>query len=92
MGFRFRMIVWIPTLAYAGFLIVGWQKLGLAGPGCLCSVSRRSSRISSSRHVHNEATSAGEKIRPFTSLLKSALTLKFRLPSISHRSHSSVIG
>jgi hypothetical protein len=46
-------------------LIVGRQKLGLAGPGCLCSVSRGSVGISSSHHVHNQATSARETIRPF---------------------------
>jgi ABC-type nitrate/sulfonate/bicarbonate transport system permease component len=27
MGFRFRMIVWIPTLAYAGFLLLGGKNL-----------------------------------------------------------------
>jgi hypothetical protein len=45
-------------------LIVGWQELGLAGPGCLCNASRGSSGISSSSHVHNQATSASETSSP----------------------------
>jgi len=28
MDFRLRMILWIPTLAYAGLLAVGWKNLG----------------------------------------------------------------
>src|SRR5215472_4243873 len=55
------------------FLIVGWKKLSLAGPGCLCSVSRIFAGISSRRHVHNQATSARETSRPFAELLKSAV-------------------
>jgi hypothetical protein len=31
MGFRFRMIVWIPTLAYAGFLLLGGKNLASLG-------------------------------------------------------------
>ena len=31
MDFRLRMILWIPTLAYAGFLLLGGQNL--ASPG-----------------------------------------------------------
>jgi len=54
------------------FLIVVWKKLSLAGPGCLCSVSRICAGISSSRHVHNQATSARETSRPFAELLKSS--------------------
>ena len=27
MGFRFRMILWIPTAAYAGFLLLGVTNL-----------------------------------------------------------------
>jgi hypothetical protein len=28
MGFRLRMILWMPTLAYAGFLLLGGTSLG----------------------------------------------------------------
>jgi ABC-type nitrate/sulfonate/bicarbonate transport system permease component len=31
MGFRLRMIVWIPTLAYAGFLLLGGKNLASLG-------------------------------------------------------------
>ena len=31
MGFRSRMIIWIPTVAYAGFLLLGGKNL--ASPG-----------------------------------------------------------
>ena len=31
MGFRFRMIVWIPTLACAGFLLLGGKNLAALG-------------------------------------------------------------
>ncbi len=31
MGFRFRMIVWIPTLAYAEFLLLGGKNLASLG-------------------------------------------------------------
>ena len=61
-------------------LIVGWQKLALAGPGCLCSVSRGSVGISSSHDVHAQATSARETNRPFAQLLKSG-PLQSKLPS-----------
>ena len=60
MDFRLRMVLWIPTLAYAAFLIIGWQKLGFVRPGCLCNVSRGFVGISSSDHVQYQATSARE--------------------------------
>jgi len=31
MGFRLRMIIWIPTLAYAGFLLLGGKTLASLG-------------------------------------------------------------
>ena len=31
MGFRWRMILWIPTLAYAGFLLLGGKNLASLG-------------------------------------------------------------
>ena len=31
MGFRMRMILWIPTLAYAGFLLLGGKNLASLG-------------------------------------------------------------
>lgn len=31
MGFRLRMILWIPTLAYAGFLLLGGKNLASLG-------------------------------------------------------------
>lgn len=31
MGFRLRMILWIPTLAYAGFLLLGGKNLPSLG-------------------------------------------------------------
>ena len=31
MGFRLRMIIWIPTLAYAGFLLLGGKNLASLG-------------------------------------------------------------
>ena len=31
MGFRLRMIVWIPTFAYAGFLLLGGKNLASLG-------------------------------------------------------------
>lgn len=31
MGFRWRMILWIPTLAYAGFLSLGGKNLASLG-------------------------------------------------------------
>ena len=31
MGFRLRMILWIPTLAYAGFLLLGGRNLATLG-------------------------------------------------------------
>ena len=31
MGFRLRMILWIPTLAYAGFLLLGGNNLPSLG-------------------------------------------------------------
>ena len=31
MGFRLRMILWIPTLAYAGFLLLGGRNLASLG-------------------------------------------------------------
>ena len=31
MSFRLRMIIWIPTIAYAGFLLLGGKNL--ASPG-----------------------------------------------------------
>jgi hypothetical protein len=30
-GFRLRMILWIPTLAYAGFLLLGGKNLASLG-------------------------------------------------------------
>jgi hypothetical protein len=31
MGFRLRLILWIPTLAYAGFLLLGGKNLASLG-------------------------------------------------------------
>jgi hypothetical protein len=31
MGFRLRMILWIPALAYAGFLLLGGKNLASLG-------------------------------------------------------------
>jgi hypothetical protein len=31
MGFRLRMILWIPTVAYAGFLLLGGKNLASLG-------------------------------------------------------------
>jgi hypothetical protein len=31
MGFRLRMIIWIPTVAYAGFLLMGGKNLASMG-------------------------------------------------------------
>jgi hypothetical protein len=31
MGFRLRMIIWIPTAAYAGFLLLGGKNLASLG-------------------------------------------------------------
>ena len=31
MGFRLRMIMWIPTVAYAGFLLMGGKNLASMG-------------------------------------------------------------
>ena len=31
MGFRLRMIIWIPTVAYAGFLLLGGKDLASLG-------------------------------------------------------------
>ena len=31
MGFRLRMILWIPTVAYAGFLLLGGKNLASMG-------------------------------------------------------------
>ena len=48
-------------------LIIGWQKLGLVRPGCLCSVSRGVIGISPRRDVHYQASSARETIRRLAS-------------------------
>jgi hypothetical protein len=32
MDFRLRMILWIPTLAYVGFLLLGGKNLASLGP------------------------------------------------------------
>jgi hypothetical protein len=55
-------------------LIVGWQKPGLAGPGCHCSVSGSCVGISSREHVHYQATSARDPIRPSRTVLRRLLS------------------
>jgi hypothetical protein len=60
MDFRLRLVLWIPTLAYAAFLLLGGKNLASLGEVVFAAFQGAFVGISSCRHVQYQATSARE--------------------------------